>query len=100
MVKSRDFQKSLIEILADPLEAAEYLNAALEEGDRKLFLLCLGNVVQAQGGIAKLAKGSALNRESLSRMLSDKGNPKISTLDSLLHAMKLKLTIQPTERSV
>lgn len=100
MVKSRDFQETLIKLLADPLEAAEYLNAALEEGDRELFLLCLRNVVQAQGGMAKLAKESTLNRESLYRMLSNKGNPKIGTLDSLLHAMKLKLAVQPMEPSV
>ena len=97
MARSRDFQESLTEMLADPLEAAEYLNAALEEGDRELFLLCLKNVVQAQGGMSKLAKESTLNRESLHRMLSKKGNLRISSLDSLLHAINLKLVIQPVE---
>lgn len=95
MARRADYQESLIEALADPLEAAEYLNAALEEGDRELFLLCLKNVVQAQGGMSRLAKESTLNRESLYRMLSKKGNPRISSLDSLLHAMNLKLVIQP-----
>ncbi len=45
MPLTRDYQESLIEALTDPLEAAEYLNAALEDGDRELFLLCLKNVV-------------------------------------------------------
>ncbi len=47
-----------MEALANSLEAAEYLNAALEEGDRALFLSCLKNVVQAQGGVDKLSKMS------------------------------------------
>ena len=62
MPLTRDYQESLIEALADPQEAAEYLNAALEDGDRELFILCLKNVVQAQGGMTKIAKGSTLNR--------------------------------------
>jgi probable addiction module antidote protein len=97
VAKSRDFQESLIELLVDPIEAEEYLNAALEEGDRELFLLCLRNVVEAQGGMRKIAKGSVLNRESLYKMLSKKGNPKISSLDSLLHAMNMRLAVQPIE---
>ncbi len=99
MARSGDYQESLIEALADPVEAAEYLNAALEEGDRELFLLCLKNVVQAHGGMSKLAKESTLNRESLYRMLSKKGNPKISSLDALLQAMNLKLVIQPMDNA-
>ena len=97
MPRSRDYQESLLEALTDPLEAAEYLNAALEEGDRALFLLCLKNVVQAQGGVAKISKESTLNRESLYKMLSHKGNPKVSNLDALLHAMNMRLAVQPIE---
>lgn len=38
-----EYQKDLIEALKDPAEAAAYLNAALEEGDRETFLLALRN---------------------------------------------------------
>jgi DNA-binding phage protein len=48
-----EYQKDLIEALKDPVEAAAYLNGALEEGDRKTFLLALRNVAEANGGLEK-----------------------------------------------
>jgi len=45
--------------LKDLEEAVGYLNAALESGDIKVFLLALHNVVQAQGGVSKTGRKSA-----------------------------------------
>jgi probable addiction module antidote protein len=99
MEKSRPYQEYLNEILADPLEAAGYLNAAMEEGDKELFLLALRNVAEARlGGMSKLAEVSGLNRESLYRMLSGKGNPELKSLDRLLHALGLKISVEVDER--
>lgn len=50
-MQATDYQKDLIEALKDPAEAAAYLNAALEEGEREILMLSLHNVVQAQGGM-------------------------------------------------
>jgi len=95
MEKSRPYQEYLVAALADPLEAASYLNAALEEGDKELFLLALRNVTEARlGGMSKLAEASGLNRESLYRMLSGKGNPELKSLDRLLHALGLKIAVE------
>jgi probable addiction module antidote protein len=95
MEKSRPYQEHLKEAFADPLEAAGYLNAALEDGDNELFLLALRNVAEARlGGMSKLAAASGLNRESLYRMLSGKGNPELKSLDRLLHALGLKLAVE------
>jgi DNA-binding phage protein len=55
-MKATEYQKDLIEALKDPAEAAAYLNAALEEGDRETFLLALCNVAEANGGVAALAE--------------------------------------------
>ena len=77
MAKVTSYQEDLIEALKDPKEAAAYLNAAIEEGDRKVFLLALRNVAQAHGGMSQIAKKTHLKRESLYRMLSKKGNPEI-----------------------
>ena len=41
MAESTSYQKDLIEALKDHNEAAAYLNAAIEEGDRAVFLLAL-----------------------------------------------------------
>ena len=46
-------------------EAAEYLNAALEDGEPEVFLLALRDVVDSFGGMGKLAASTSLNRENL-----------------------------------
>jgi probable addiction module antidote protein len=93
MSKSKSYQQDLIKSLRDPREAEEYLNAALEEDDSELFLLALRNVAEAQGGLAQLADKSNLNRESLYKMLSDRGNPELKSLDALLHALGFRLAV-------
>ena len=73
------YQKDLIEALKDPYEAAAYLNAAIEEGDREVFLLALRNMAEANGGMGAVAAKANLSRESLYRMLSKRGNPEVKT---------------------
>ncbi len=93
--KTASYQEDLIEALKDPREAAAYLNAAMEEGDRELFLLAMRNVAEAHGGMAAVSSKAKLNRESMYRMLSKKGNPEIKSIMTLLHSMGLKLSIEP-----
>ncbi|MGH7207453.1 MAG: addiction module antidote protein [Nitrospiraceae bacterium] len=93
MTKSKAYQADLIESLRDLREAEAYLNAALEEEDPELFLLALRNVAEAQGGVAQLAEKTKLNRESLYKMLSQRGNPELRSLDALLHALGFRLAV-------
>ena len=93
MRKSKAYQAELIESLGDLREAEAYLNAALEEDDPELFLLALRNVAGAQGGVAQLADKTKLNRESLYKMLSERGNPELKSLDALLHALGFRLAV-------
>ena len=93
MTKSKAYQEDLIESLQNPREAEAYLNAALEEEDPELFLLALRNVTEAQGGVAQLAEKTKLNRESLYKMLSERGNPELRSLDALLHALGFRLAV-------
>jgi len=93
--KTTSYQENLIEALRDPREAAAYLNAAMEEGDRELFLLAMRNVTEAHGGMAAVSAKAKLNRESMFRMLSKKGSPEIKSIMTLLHSMGLKLSIEP-----
>lgn len=58
ILASRDYEEGLVEDLKVPEEATEYLNAALEEDDKEVFLLALKQVTMAQGGITKIAKNS------------------------------------------
>ena len=91
---TRDYHEDLIESLKDPKEAQAYLDAALEEGEERLFLKALRNVAEAKGGLGKAAVKTKLNRESLYKMLSDNGNPKLTSLEALLDYFDLRLSVQ------
>ena len=98
MAETTSYQRDLIASLKNPEEAAAYLNAAIEEGDRAAFLLALRNVAEACGGMTALAEKAQLSRESLYRTLSNRGNPEIKSLTAILHAMGLKLAVEPETR--
>jgi len=97
--RSVDYRDELIKSLKDHEHAVAYLNAALEEslkGDaesQKLLLGALKNVAEAQGNISKLAIKSGIRRESIYKMLSDKGNPYLQSFTSLIHAMGFNIRI-------
>jgi len=64
-----------------PRFAVEYLKAALEDSDDpQVLLIALRQLAKARGGIAKVAKAAGIERESLHRALSARGNPRLSTL--------------------
>ena len=96
MKPSKSYQESLIQSLKDPLEATEYINAALEEGDLDTFLLALRNVAETHG-MTNISRRSKLNRVSLYRMLSKRGNPEFQSVLQLLNSWGLKLAVQPQE---
>ena len=83
------------ELRDDPAFAAEYLKAALEDfGEPRVLLIALRQVAEARGGIAKVAKAAGIERESLYRALSPRGNPRLSTLVAVTRAIGLKLTLE------
>jgi len=86
------YEKGLKEDLTDPVEAAEYLNAALEDGSQEVFLMALKDVANAKG-ISKISRSTNLNRENLYKILSVKGNPKLKSLNSVLRSVGLKLAV-------
>ncbi len=78
--------------------AAEYLKAAFDDTEEpQLLLLALRHIAEARGGIAKVAKAAGIERESLYRALSARGNPRLSTLMAVTKAIGLKLTVETAE---
>jgi probable addiction module antidote protein len=81
-------------IRKNPEFAAEYLKAALEDADEpRVLLIALRHVAQARG-IARIAKAAGIERESLYRALSARGNPRLSTLYAVAKAVGLRLTLE------
>ena len=83
------------ELRDDPYFAAEYLKAAMEDTDEpKVLLIALRHLAEAKGGIAKVARRARIERESLYRALSPRGNPRFSTLVAVTKALGLTLTVE------
>ncbi|MBT8421083.1 MAG: transcriptional regulator [Gammaproteobacteria bacterium] len=90
MIKaSVDYEPDLKEALADPEEAAAYLNAALEDGSRDVFLLALKDIANARDPICEPSP----DRENISA----KGFLDLSGLEALLDSLGLKLTVEPKQ---
>lgn len=91
-----NYQEGLLKRLQDRKYASEYLNEALKEDSQKTFMLALRDVAKAKG-ITLAAKEANLNRETMYRMLSEKGNPNLSSLNKLLDTLGLTLSIGTKE---
>jgi len=83
------------ELRKNPEFAAEYLRAALEDEDEpRVLLIALRRIAEARGGLARVAKAAGIERESLYRALSTRGNPRLSTLVAVTKAVGLRLTVE------
>ena len=83
------------ELRDDPEFAAEYLNAALKDTQEPaVLLMALRHLSEARGGLARVAKQAGIERESLYRVLSFKGNPRLSTLTAVLKALGITIRLE------
>jgi probable addiction module antidote protein len=92
------YEDGLKQDLQDPEEAAAYLDAAIEDSSQQVFLLALRDVAEA-AGVAQVARRAGLNRENTYRILSEKGNPQMSSLMKLLDALGLRLAVEVKRRA-
>ena len=99
MKKLRTWREFLIEQLADREEAIGYLQVSLEEylvdGDTRFFLKGVRNVVEAQGGIAEVAKHADIAPEAVSKFLYSEAPLQLGTLSIVLKALGWRLSIEP-----
>ena len=77
-----------------PKFALDYLNICLDDPDPGLFLVALRDVARAYGGMKHLAQKAGLNRQALYHALSKRGNPTLTSLESLLDVLGFRLKIQ------
>lgn len=81
--------------LDSPEAIAEYINAAVEAGNEQLMLAVMQDVARALMGMSELAERTGLSREALYKTLSETGNPRLSSLVEILHALGLELSVKP-----
>ena len=101
MRKMRTYREYLIDIFTDRDEAIGHLQVALEDyqthRDTDTFLFLLETVVEAQGGVAELAKETDTSPQILADALTSDNTPLIDRLGTILKALGYQLSIEPLE---
>lgn len=92
---TKSYDELLQRELRDPEVAAEYLSSSLESGSVDQFLLALRNVADAHGGIGVISEITDLNRQSMYKMMSERGNPTLASLRAILRALGIDITFRP-----
>ena len=87
-----------------PLDASEFfagaeaqaglLTDAFESGDAGHIANALGIIAKAKG-MTSVAREAGVTREALYKALSERGDPKFSTVLGVARALGLKLTVTP-----
>ena len=90
MSKTRTKSWDAAEHLKSDEDMAEYLEAALEDGDPALVAAALGDIARAKG-MTEIAREAGLGRESLYKALSPGGNPEFATILKVIRALGLRL---------
>ncbi|MDR2839016.1 MAG: addiction module antidote protein [Azonexus sp.] len=100
-MKDRSHDDAMADLFRDdPATAAATLDAILEDGDQGELLVTIRQMAKAFGGVPAVAKAADLNPTQLYRTLSEKGNPELRSLNAVLHAMGLRLAVQPISEAV
>lgn len=88
----------LTDSLKDPEEAAAFIEAAIELDDPAALLVALRHVAKAHG-MAEVARRAEVGDKTLFKALSESGNPTLSTINKVLHAVGLRLSVAPAEHA-
>ncbi len=92
--RDASFDDYLTEALKDPAEAAAYMEAVMELDDPATLLVALRQVAKAHG-MAEVARRADVGDKTLFKALSENGNPTLTTVHKVLHAVGLRLSVTP-----
>ena len=82
------------ESLKDAIEAAAYVEAVMQLDDPAALLVALRHVAKAHG-MAEVAHRADVGDKSLFKTLSADGDPTLTTVHKVLHAVGLRLSVVP-----
>ncbi|WP_297801885.1 addiction module antidote protein [uncultured Brevundimonas sp.] len=84
------------EHLRTPEDIADYLQAALDdgEGDTRLFRAALADALKAHNRISGAAASAGISRQGAYKALSAEGNPSFDTILKLMKAAGLSFEIK------
>jgi probable addiction module antidote protein len=91
---SKPYLPMLLERLKDPEYAVDYLTEVLQHESQEAFLIALRHVIDArQESVSNIAEEIGVTRQGLYKLLSEEGNPRLSTLNQLLKSLGMKMKI-------
>ena len=82
-----------VEHLKTNEDMADYLEAAIEDGDPAVISAAVGDIARAKG-MSQIARETGLGRESLYKALSPGGNPEFATILKVVRALGLKFHVE------
>ena len=93
------FPYDVADFLKTPEDRAGYLDVWFEESPEDIRGLsrAIGDIARAKG-MSEVAASAGLNRESLYRSLSEKGNPSLATVMKVLMALGIRLRAEPANQ--
>lgn len=80
----------VVDYLKTDEDMADYLEAAIEDGDTAVISAALGDIARAKG-MSLVARKAGIGRVSLYKALSPNGNPEFATVLKVVKALGLRL---------
>jgi probable addiction module antidote protein len=80
-----------------PRPICQWLLGIRLKDSMEAFLIALRDVAEARKGMGRIAALAGLNRENLYRMLSQKGNPRLDSLLTVLKALDFSLVVETNQ---
>ena len=84
-------------LLGHPQEVENYVQTVFaaygEDGDSAALLASL-RVIAKVKGISAIAKEAGLTRQGLQKSLSARGNPRLDSINSILHSLGFMFSVQ------
>jgi probable addiction module antidote protein len=82
------FEDYMVESMKDPTQAAAYIESVIELDDPAALLIALRHVAKAHGM-------ALVGDKLLFKALNENGNPTLDTVNKVLHAAGLRLSVAP-----
>jgi probable addiction module antidote protein len=95
MTPTKPWEEIKLDLLRAPEAAAEYIIAFIEDGDP--LNECLADVIKAQG-LARMARLTGIAAPNLLRVTRKGHNPTVATLQAILGALDMELSVRHKKR--
>jgi probable addiction module antidote protein len=98
MTKVETTRYDAADYLGSAEDVAAYLDTYLEDGTLSELLRAIDTVARSHG-MSDLAQKTGITRSGLYKALGESGNPTFETIQAVLHALGLRLSVEPVEAS-